>query len=135
MPKHQFDVQVQPQYLPEQSSPSAGVFSFAYTITITNVGAALAQLVSRHWVISDASGHTEEVNGLGVVGHQPWLQPGEAFQYTSGCQLRTSSGTMHGSYFCLGDDGTPFTSAIALFVLEAFDPGTPDQPLGARVLH
>lgn len=135
MPKHQFDVQVQPQYLPEQSSPSAGVFSFAYTITITNVGDVLAQLVSRHWVISDAHGHTEEVNGLGVVGHQPWLKPGEAFQYTSGCQLRTPSGTMHGSYFCLGDDGTPFTSAIALFVLEALDPGNPGQPLGARVLH
>ena len=135
MPKHQFDVQVQPQYLPEQSSPRAGIFSFAYTITITNVGEVLAQLVSRHWVISDANGHTEEVNGMGVVGHQPWLKPGEAFQYTSGCQLRTPSGTMHGSYFCLGDDGMPFTSAIALFVLEALDPGTPGQPLGARVLH
>ena len=135
MPKHQFDVEVQPQYLPEQSSPSAGVFSFSYTITITNVGDALAQLVSRHWVISDANGHTEEVNGLGVVGHQPWLKPGEAFQYTSGCQLRTSSGAMHGSYFCLGDDGTPFTCAIGLFILEATDPGSPGQALGPRVLH
>ena len=135
MPKHQFEVQVEPQYLPEQSSPSAGVFSFSYTITITNVGDALAQLVSRHWVISDANGHTEEVNGLGVVGHQPWLKPGESFQYTSGCQLRASSGAMHGSYFCLGADGTPFTCAIGLFILEALDPGTPGQALGARVLH
>lgn len=135
MPKHQFDVRVEPQYLPEQSSPEGGVYSFAYTITITNAGSVPAQLISRHWTISDANGHTEEVNGLGVVGHQPLLKPGEAFQYSSGCRLRTASGTMHGSYFCMGEDGTPFTCPIALFLLEARDPGAPGRPLGPRVLH
>ena len=135
MPKYQFDVQVQPHYLPEQSSPAASVFHFSYTITITNTGDTPAQLLSRHWTISDANGHTEEVQGPGVVGHQPRLKPGESVQYSSGCQLRTPSGTMHGSYACRADDGTPFTSTIALFLLEAQDPGTPDQPLGRRVLH
>jgi len=135
MPKYQFDVQVQPAYLPEQSSPRAGMFSFSYTITITNMGDTPAQLVSRHWTISDANGHTEEVKGLGVVGHQPLLKPGESFQYTSGCQLRTPSGTMHGSYFCIAEDGEPFTCPIPLFILEAQDPSAPHQPLGPRVLH
>ena len=94
MSKYQFSVEVEPQYLPEQSSPRAAVFSFAYTITITNLGEATGQLLSRHWNISDANGHTEEVSGMGVVGHQPVLKPGESFQYSSGCQLRASSGTM-----------------------------------------
>ena len=88
MPKYQFDVEVLPEYLPEQSAPDTGVFSFAYTITITNAGDAPGQLISRHWIISDARGHTEEVKGLGVVGQQPLLKPGESFQYTSGCRLR-----------------------------------------------
>ena len=135
MPKYQFDVQTLPEYLPEQSEPDAGVFSFAYTITITNAGTAPAQLISRHWIISDARGHTEEVKGLGVVGHQPLLKPGESFQYTSGCRLRTASGSMHGSYFCVAEDGEPFTCPIELFVLEAFSPGQPGQPMAARVLH
>ena len=77
MPKYQFDVEVLPEYLPEQSAPDTGVFSFAYTITITNAGDAPGQLISRHWIISDARGHTEEVKGLGVVGQQPLLKPGE----------------------------------------------------------
>ena len=135
MPKPQFDVDVQPQYLPEHSHVSAGRFSFSYTITLTNVGDVAAQLIARHWIINDANGHTEEVSGMGVVGHQPVLRPGEAFQYSSGCQLRASSGTMHGSYFCMGDDGTPFTCAIPLFILEAQEPGAPHQPLDPRVLH
>lgn len=135
MPKYQFDVEVQPQYLPEHSRASAHVFSFAYTITITNAGDVPAQLISRHWVISDSNGHTEEVKGLGVVGQQPLLQPGESFQYSSGCQLHTPSGTMHGSYFCMAEDGTSFTSLVPLFILEAQDPHTPEQPLGPRVLH
>ena len=135
MPKYQFDVEVQPQYLPEHSSPAAHVFSFSYTITITNTGDMPAQLVSRHWVISDANGHTEEVKGLGVIGQQPLIKPGESFQYSSGCQLHAPSGTMHGSYFCMAEDGTFFTSTIALFLLEAQDPGRPHQPLGPRVLH
>ena len=135
MPKHQFDVAVQPQYLPEHSRVSADVFSFSYTITITNAGEMPAQLIARHWIISDANGHTEEVKGLGVVGQQPLIKPGESFQYTSGCQLHTPSGTMHGSFFCITEDGTPFSSDIALFILEAQDSHHPHQPLGPRVLH
>ena len=135
MPKYQFQVQVQPQYLPDESAPDEGVYSFAYTITITNTGDVTAQLISRHWIISDANGHTEQVKGLGVVGQQPLLKPGEAFQYTSDCRLRTASGSMHGSYFCVAEDGEPFTCPIELFVLEAFSPGQPGQPMAARVLH
>ena len=135
MPKYQFQVEVQPQYLPDQSAPDEGVYSFAYTITITNTGDVTAQLISRHWIISDANGHTEQVKGLGVVGQQPLLKPGEAFQYTSGCRLRTASGSMHGSYFCVAEDGEPFTCPIELFVLEAFSPGQPGQPMNGRVLH
>ncbi|OGA96857.1 MAG: Co2+/Mg2+ efflux protein ApaG [Burkholderiales bacterium RIFCSPHIGHO2_12_63_9] len=135
MPKYQFDVEVLPEYLPEQSAPDTGVFSFAYTITITNAGDVPAQLISRHWVISDAQGHTEEVKGLGVVGQQPLLKPGESFQYSSGCRLRTPTGTMHGSYHCVAEDGEAFTAPIAMFLLEAVDTGGAGQPLGGRVLH
>ncbi|HPP98972.1 MAG TPA: Co2+/Mg2+ efflux protein ApaG, partial [Ottowia sp.] len=117
MPTYQFHVEVQPEYLPEQSEPAQGRYGFAYTITVLNTGQVAAQLVSRHWIIADGRGHTEEVKGLGVVGQQPLLQPGEAFQYTSGCQLRTPSGTMHGSYFCVAEDGERFEVAIPLFVL------------------
>jgi ApaG protein len=126
MAKYQFRVEVEPQYLPEQSAPAQGVFSFAYTITITNVGEVPAQLISRHWIIASAAGEVEEVKGLGVVGHQPLLKPGEAFQYSSGCRLRTPSGTMQGSYFCVAEDGERFDVEIAPFVL---DDGT------SRVLH
>ena len=135
MSKYQFDVAVQPKYLPEQSTPEAGVFSFAYTITLTNAGDIPAQLISRHWVISDALGHTEEVKGLGVVGQQPLLKPGESFQYTSGCRLRTPTGTMHGSYHCVAEDGEAFAAPIAMFLLEAVATGACGQSLGGRVLH
>lgn len=135
MPKYQFQVEVTPAYLPQQSAPEAGVFSFSYTITIRNTGKVAAQLVSRHWHISDALGHTQEVKGLGVVGEQPLLHPGEAFEYSSGCQLRTPSGTMHGSFHCVADDGEGFDCPIPLFVLEATSAEAPDQPLSARVLH
>src|SRR3989344_4527083 len=135
MPKYQFDVEVLPEYLPEQSAPDTGVFSFAYTITITNSGETPAQLISRHWIISDSRGHTEEVKGLGVVGHQPLLKPGESFQYTSGCRLRTSSGTMHGTFHCVAEDGEPFNSPGPLFVLEAISHGPSGEPLSGRVLH
>lgn len=135
MPKYQFVVEVQPQYLPEQSVPEAGVFSFAYTITISNAGDTQAQLISRHWIISDSRGHTEEVKGLGVVGQQPLLKPGESFQYTSGCRLRTSSGTMHGSFHCVAEDGEIFSTSVPLFVLEAVDHGPSGEPLSGRVLH
>jgi len=126
MDKYRFSVDVQPQYLPEQSAPEQELYSFAYTITITNTGEVPAQLISRHWVITNAEGEIEEVKGLGVVGHQPLLKPGEAFQYTSGCRLRTPTGTMQGSYFCVAEDGERFEAEIPAFAL---DDGT------ARVLH
>ena len=126
MAKYQFRVDVEPQFLPEQSAPAQDLYSFAYTITITNTGDVPAQLISRHWVIANALGELEEVKGLGVVGHQPLLKPGEAFQYTSGCRLRTPSGTMHGSYFCVAEDGERFEVDIPLFTL---DDGS------SRVLH
>jgi ApaG protein len=131
MPKYQFSVDVAPQYLPEQSAPGEDIYGFAYTITITNTGELPAQLISRHWLITDAAGHTEEVKGLGVVGHQPLLKAGESFQYTSGCRLRTASGTMRGSYFCVAEDGERFEADIPLFVLEA----TGGAGAPARVLH
>ena len=118
MGKYQFRVDVEPQYLPEQSAPAQDIYSFAYTITITNTGEVPAQLISRHWVIANALGELEEVKGLGVVGHQPLLKPGEAFQYTSGCRLRTPSGTMHGSYFCVAEDGERFEVEIPVFALD-----------------
>ena len=135
MPKNQFDVQVVPEYLPDQSTPESGVFSFAYTITITNAGDGPAQLISRHWIINDSHGHTEEVKGLGVVGHQPLLKPGESFQYTSGCRLRTASGTMHGTFHCVTEEGEPFVAPVALFVLEALRHGPGGEPITGRVLH
>ena len=128
MSKYKFEVAVTTQYIAEQSDPQEDSYAFAYTITVNNTGSVPAQLISRHWVIVDASGHTEEVKGLGVVGHQPLLKPGESFQYSSGCRLRTPSGTMHGSYFCVAEDGERFEAPVALFVLEADTPG-------ARVLH
>lgn len=118
MAKYQFRVDVAPQFLPEQSAPAQGIHSFAYTVTITNAGEVPAQLIARHWLITDAFGQTEEVKGLGVVGHQPLLKPGESFQYTSGCRLRTPSGTMRGSYFCVAEDGERFEAAIPEFVLD-----------------
>jgi ApaG protein len=131
MPKYQFTCEVLPQYLPEQSDASDHVFTFSYTVTITNTGDVTAQLISRHWHISDANGHNEEVKGLGVVGHQPLLKPGESFQYTSGSRLRTSSGAMHGVYFCVAEDGTRFETPIPMFVLEAqASSGAP-----SRVIH
>lgn len=131
MSKYQFSCEVSPEYLPEQSAPEQGLYGFSYTVTVTNTGEVPAQLISRHWVISDANGHTEEVKGLGVVGQQPLLKPGEAFQYTSGSRLRTASGTMHGSYFCVAEDGKRFEVEIPLFVLEAMNGSSPS----VRVLH
>ncbi len=130
MPRYQFKVEVQPQYLPDQSNPEGGLFLFAYTITITNVGTVTAQLISRTWSVNDAEGMHEKVKGLGVVGHQPLLKPGEQFEYTSGTRLRTPTGTMHGSYFCVAEDGEKFDVDIPMFVLDALS----DEP-GKRNLH
>ena len=131
MPKYQFFCTVTPRYLPEQSAPDQEIYSFSYTVTVTNTGEVAAQLISRHWVISDANGLNEEVKGLGVVGQQPLLRPGESFQYTSGSRLRTASGTMHGSYFCVAEDGERFETLISLFVLQAMNGNNPT----GRVLH
>ena len=128
MPKYQFSCEVTPHYLVEQSAPEESIYGFSYTVTVTNTGSVAAQLISRHWIISDANGHTEEVKGLGVVGHQPLLKPGESFQYTSGSRLRSASGTMHGSYFFVAEDGERFEVAIPMFMLEATQGG-------GRVLH
>ena len=136
MSKYQFSCEVLPQYVPEQSSPQNDVYGFTYTVTITNTGEVAAQLIARHWIISDAKGHTEEVKGLGVVGHQPLLKPGESFQYSSGSRLRTPTGTMHGSYFFVAEDGERFESVIPMFVLDAGDTIGPGNGVGsARALH
>ncbi len=118
MAKYQFRVEVEPRFLPEQSAPTQGIYSFVYTITITNTGEVPAQLISRHWEIGNSAGEVEEVKGLGVVGQQPLLKPGEAFQYSSGCRLRTPSGTMQGSYFFVAEDGERFEVQIPPFILD-----------------
>ena len=119
MPNYQMLVEVVPQYLPEQSTPEDGMYVFAYTITITNTGDVAAQVIARTWNVNDANGLHEKVKGLGVVGQQPLLKPGQAFEYTSGTRLRTPTGTMHGSFFCVAEDGEPFSVDIPLFVLDA----------------
>jgi ApaG protein len=133
MPKYQFNCSVVPRFLPEQSAPEQELYVFAYTITITNTGEVAAQLISRTWNVNDATGRTEKVRGLGVIGHQPLLQPGEAFEYTSGTRLRTPTGTMHGSYFCVAEDGEKFDCDIPIFVLDALSGGPATD--GPRTLH
>ena len=129
MSKYQFRIEVAPRFLPEQSVPEQGMYVFAYTVSISNVGTVPAQLISRTWNVNDANGHTERVKGLGVVGQQPLLKPGEVFEYTSGTRLRTPTGTMHGSFFCVAEDGEKFDTDIPMFVLDALSAG------GARTLH
>ena len=110
-------VEVASQYAPEQSQPFQQQWFFYYTVHITNEGEEPVQLVSRHWVITDATGHVEDVKGPGVIGEQPVLAPGESFQYTSGCPLRTSTGVMRGTYQMVTVDGEPFDIEIAPFAL------------------
>ena len=111
------NIAVRVNYIPEQSDEADNRFVFAYTITITNVGQATAKLVSRHWVITDANRHVQEVRGQGVVGEQPQLNPGQSFEYTSGTVLSTQVGTMSGSYQMVAEDGTEFEALIPQFVL------------------
>lgn len=111
------DIDVATRFLDEQSEPGAARFVFAYTIQIRNRGKLPARVLGRHWVITDANGKVEEVAGEGVVGEQPLLAPGEAFEYTSGAVLETDLGTMHGSYDVLADDGTRFAAPIPAFTL------------------
>ncbi|GAB4179942.1 MAG: Co2+/Mg2+ efflux protein ApaG [Rhodocyclaceae bacterium] len=114
---YEIEVVPVPEYLEDQSDPGAGRYVFAYTITIRNTGNVAAQLISRHWIITDAQGRVQEVRGLGVVGYQPLLQPGEHFDYTSGCALQTPVGTMRGSYQMVAEDGTQFEATIPEFTL------------------
>lgn len=110
-------VAAQSFYLEEQSDPEQDRYVFAYTVVIQNQGSIAAKLLSRHWIITDANGKVEEVRGEGVVGEQPYLQPGEGFRYTSGAILDTSVGSMRGSYQMLADDGMTFNADIPPFVL------------------
>ena len=114
---HGIDIQTRVSFLPEQSDESGNRFVFSYTITITNTGNAPARLISRHWIITDAHNHVQEVRGQGVVGEQPLLKPNQSFEYTSGTVLTTQVGTMRGSYHMQADDGSEFEVEIPQFVL------------------
>lgn len=115
--KYQISVSVNTAYLAEQSDPSADRYVFAYTITLSNTGTVAAQLISRHWIITDAENVVQEVKGLGVVGEQPLLRPGESFEYTSGTAMATPVGTMHGTYQMVAEDGNKFDAEIPVFTL------------------
>lgn len=115
--KYQITVQVATQYLEEQSDPEEGRYVFSYTISLENTGTMPAQLVSRHWIITDARDDKQEVKGLGVVGQQPMLVPGETYEYSSGSSLGTPVGTMRGSYQMVAEDGTHFETPIPEFAL------------------
>jgi ApaG protein len=115
--KYEIVVSSQTQFIPEQSDEQHSRFVFAYTITIRNAGTVTAQLVSRHWVITDGRNQVQEVRGLGVVGAQPHIKPGESFEYTSGTAIATPVGTMRGSYQMRADDGTQFDADIPEFTL------------------
>jgi len=115
-------IRVQSHYMPERSAPPKRQWFFAYRIRITNEGAEKVQLLTRHWVITDATGHIEEVNGDGVVGEQPVIEPGQAFEYSSGCPLTTPFGSMYGEYQMVTHGGEQFDATIPPFVLRV--PGT-----------
>ena len=110
-------VEVLSRHSPENSNPQSGQWVFQYTVRITNQGAETVQLISRHWIITDSQGLVQEVRGLGVVGAQPLLQPGESYEYTSGASIATPVGTMKGSYQMVAEDGTRFEAAIPEFTL------------------
>ena len=115
--QHGIIIQTQVKYMPDQSDEAADRFVFSYTISITNLGRVAARLISRHWVITDAYNHVQEVRGQGVVGGQPMLQPKQSFEYTSGTVLATQVGTMRGSYQMRAEDGSDFDVEIPEFVL------------------
>ena len=117
MPKAELTSTVTVRHLPEQSDPASGAHAFAYTVTIRNTGEVSAQLIARHWVVTDATGHSEEVRGLAVVGHQPLLKPGETFEYTSWTRLATPNGSMRGTFFCITEDARPFDAPVHEFGL------------------
>jgi len=115
--RYEIRVDTRSEYLPEQSDEQEQRYVFAYTITITNTGTVPAQLVSRHWIITDAEDHVQEVRGLGVVGEQPLLRPNESFEYTSGTAIATPVGTMRGSYQMVAEDGERFEAPVPAFTL------------------
>ena len=117
IPRYKININVHARYLEDQSRPENDHYVFAYTIRITNCGDVGAQLISRHWLITNADGQVQEVRGEGVVGEQPILQPGEGFEYTSGAVLTTNVGSMQGSYQMRAEDGTEFDAPIAPFSL------------------
>lgn len=117
MPRPEFTSSVVVRPLPEQSDPANGAHAFAYTVTIRNTGDVTAQLIGRHWTITDANGHVEEVRGLAVVGQQPLLKPGEQFEYTSWTRIDTPHGTMRGTFFCMTDAARPFDAPVPEFGL------------------
>lgn len=114
---HDISVKTRTQFIPDQSNPDADRYVFAYTITISNTGEVPARLVSRHWIITDANNKVQEVKGMGVVGEQPYLKPGESFEYTNGSAIATPVGTMRGTYQMVADDGTRFDAEIPEFTL------------------
>jgi len=115
--KYAFKVSVETAYLQDQSNPDDNQYAFAYTVTIINVGTVAAQLISRHWIITDANNHVQEVKGLGVVGAQPLLKPNQQYEYTSGTLLATPIGSMRGTYQIVAEDGTMFDAIIESFTL------------------
>ena len=117
MPHPEFTTAVVVRHLPDQTDAANGQYAFAYTVTVRNTGDVTGQLIARHWIITDANGHTDEVRGLAVVGHQPVLQPGEQFEYTSGTRLATPHGTMRGTFFCITEDARAFDAPVAEFGL------------------
>lgn len=119
MSKKPYDisVSVSSRFLEDQSVPNEQRYVFAYTIRIANEGSVGARLLTRHWIVTDGNGEISEVRGDGVIGEQPWMQPGSDYEYTSGAVLKTGLGTMHGSYQMVADDGTHFDAAIPAFVL------------------
>ena len=117
MAKPQFTCEVRVQYLPDQSQPPEGPFAFAYTVHIRNTGDITAQLVARHWVVTNAQGDREDVRGLAVVGHQPLLKPGETFEYSSWTRIDTPVGQMQGTFFCMTEQAHPFEASVPEFAL------------------
>jgi len=115
--RYEIEVVAKPAYLADRSDPAKSEYVFAYTITITNTGNVTAQLISRHWFITDGEHRVQEVKGLGVIGQQPVLKPGEKFEYTSGASLPTPVGTMRGSYQMVAEDGHTFDAPIPSFTL------------------
>jgi len=117
MSQYELTVSVRTAYLPEQSDPDKRQYAFAYTLTIRNSGHIASQLIARHWIITDSDSHVQDVKGLGVVGHQPLLKPGEQFEYTSWAVIATPVGTMRGEYFCVAEDGARFDAPVPEFTL------------------